>query len=121
MRLLAILGAALLVIPAQAEKADVHVECTCEDSAGSQVATALRDLIAASPRYNSVNENRGGWRMVLVSAAVTASDSASAIGYRILRGNIVFHSSGVRVCGKDSVDWCARSLYSSLDEEASSF
>jgi hypothetical protein len=121
MRLLAVLSAALLVIPAQAEKANVRVDCTCEDSVGSQVATALRDLIAASPRYNNVNDDHGGWKMVLVSAPVTSSDPASAIGYTILRGNIVFHRSGVKICGKESVDWCARSLYASLDEEASSF
>src|ERR1700761_7607140 len=42
---------AMVFAQAPVRKIPIFFQCTCDDPVGSRIATAVRDLIATSPRY----------------------------------------------------------------------
>src|SRR5437879_8788354 len=80
--ILAIMTAKLFA-QAPVRKIPIFFQCTCDDPVGSRIATAVRDLIATSPRYfKSGSEfNRQGanvfpiWSIRMVNREKDENDS----------------------------------------------
>jgi hypothetical protein len=55
-RLMVLIFLSLLTLPAfaQTQKIPIYFSCTCDDVVGSSYASAMRDLIATSPRYRPI-------------------------------------------------------------------
>lgn len=101
-------------------------DCQCQDDTGSRFAAAFRELLAASPRYAEVTEPiehpAGGntvlfnWHLKVVSVDGSASGANAAISLVLLRGEDIFISQSVQLCGRLKAEACARSAFAKLDD-----
>lgn len=109
-------------------KIKVHLNCTCEDVVGSKYATALRDLIATSPRYIAADnfvDGTGttavwnyGLRIVTLDPSNGKTGVSTVIAVTITWGPI-FLDSLVQTCGDEVAKSCASSTFASLDKDVS--
>jgi hypothetical protein len=105
---LAILAIMTAKVFAQApvRKIPIFFQCTCDDPVGSRIATAIRDLIATSPRYfKSGSEfNRQGadvvpiWSIRMVTRDTDENATQSVIAVVFTRG-LFYESLSVQSCG----------------------
>ena len=105
-------------------KIPVFFQCTCDDPVGSRIATAVRDLIATSPRYfKSGSEfNRQGanvfpiWSIRVVTRDTDENASRSMIAVAFTRG-LFFEALSVQICGSSRVKECAEGILADLDRQ----
>lgn len=110
-----------------APKKGVKFVCTCNDSVGARYATAVRDLIAASPRYTSADdfiENPGpssiphmGIRVVSLDPQVGSPGNGAALAVVITWGTFYLTSS-LQICTSENVRTCAENTIALLDSNA---
>jgi hypothetical protein len=140
MKTIATLATVALTALAHAEpkttKMPVMASCSTQagDNVGERVCTALRDRIAASPRYYLVDTSKGFakdalvYRLALITLSddnqpVATTDSASVLGTTMLLTTgdpdtpYIYMNSTVNICGSNKVAWCADSIFSSFDAE----
>ena len=124
--LLSILAAlATRSLHAQApSKIPVKFTCTCSDPVGARYATALRDLVAASPRYSASSDyvvGKGedevwhwGIRVVSLDPTVGKLGESTVLSVTLTFGNL-YIDAVVQSCLADSPKHCAEDTLSSLD------
>lgn len=105
-------------------------DCQCQDETGARFATAFRELLAASPRYaeatEAIEQSGGGhvsyqWHLKVVSVDGSANGSGAnaALSLVLLRGEDIFISQSVQVCGRLKAEACARSALAKVDDRIS--
>ena len=111
-----------------AERVKVRFSCDCDDQVGSLYATALRDTLAASPRFiETPDESEPGsaeskGRLYHLVIQVVSVDIENPPGGHQAALSVVFTFAGtmlgqrVQVCGAQSVAHCAASTLASLDK-----
>lgn len=110
---------------AQLVKQKIHIECICNDPVGAEYATALRDAIAQSPRYElaaSASQGTGkdltyNWDLRIATVddgTPTSRGYSTAISVVLVVGDI-YISHQVQVCGRDMISDCARRALSWVD------
>ena len=127
---LAILAIMTAKVFAQApvRKIPIFFQCTCDDPVGSRIATAIRDLIATSPRYfKSGSEfNRQGadvvpiWSIRMVTRDTDENATQSVIAVVFTRG-LFYESLSVQSCGSSRVKECAEGILADLDRQITDF
>jgi hypothetical protein len=127
---LAILAIMTAKVFAQApvRKIPIFFQCTCDDPVGSRIATAIRDLIATSPRYfKSGSEfNRQGadvvpiWSIRMVTRDTDENATQSMIAVAFTRG-LFYESLSVQSCGSLRVRECAEGIVADLDRQITDF
>ncbi len=127
---LAILAIMTAKVFAQApvRKIPIFFQCTCDDPVGSRIATAVRDLIAISPRYfKSGSEfNRQGanvfpiWSIRMVTRDTDENASRSMIAVAFTRG-LFFETLSVQSCGSLRVKECAEGILADFDRQITEF
>lgn len=125
----------LLCVPAFAQstkKIGVVFNCDCDDITGELYASAMRDLIARSPRFEAVSkgeikDDKGkvvlyNWRIRAVSIDPTsvASGQSAAIAVVFLLGDSIYISMIVQTCRKTAASECAADALASFDKAISS-
>ncbi len=120
------LAALALTVPAIAyaqPRTFVEMNCTNDnDTVGARTCTALRDVLARSPRYGLVVT--GTWVINIVSVDALAdipgepSQTLSAISMSVSH-NGYFVSSVAEACGAKQTADCAQILYASFDKYVS--
>ena len=123
----ALLSVLLGVGDAQQHKTPIAFTCTCKDDAGALFATALRDVIAASPRYyladmaddkdakgNSITK----WHLSAVSIDANSSSPGNKTAISIVTslGGTYLMDNAIQICGKDVAKSCAEGIFSDLDQ-----
>ena len=112
----------------QSTKKPVYFQCACTDSVGARVATAVRDLIALSPRYRPVGEFVSGtgdaavwnWGLRCVSIDPSQGDvGQNAVFSVTITIGRVYQTSYVQVCGTAKIADCAATIMADLDNQAS--
>src|SRR5262249_8005648 len=113
---------------AQSKKTIVAVVHEGEDSVGRGVAFALKEAIRASQGYVLVDDSgvnpRLVARIVSVEIDVAGKGNSSAVGTAILydsgkmpaRG--IFLNSVTQYCGRERIEWCAKSILVAIDRLA---
>ncbi len=106
------------------QKLPVKFTCTCSDPVGARYATALRDLIAASPRYTASSDyvvGKGddevwhwGIRVVSLDPTVGKLGDSTVLSVTLTFGNL-YVDAVVQSCLADSPKHCAEDTLSSLD------
>lgn len=116
--LLSLAGVSILSAqqPQQPTKTPLVIVCSCEDLNARGFEAAVRDVLAASPRYYEVHADQTDktehYRLLLV--AIDDADSSVAVSFVVLRGNY-FMTTGVRVCGLNKMAWCANNILAAAD------
>jgi hypothetical protein len=102
-------------------KLKIKFVCTCDDSVGVRYATALRDLIAKSPRYVETNDfSEGtsrhlGIRVVSVDQDDDHTGRSTAMSIVFTSGSDVYLTHAVQTCGINRVESCAADTLADLD------
>jgi hypothetical protein len=112
-----------LPVSAQTAKTKVQIGCQSRDMVGAMYCSALRDVIAESPRYaersdGDTDQVGGYWGLSIVTMDDSVGNEKglrTAISVSILRNNIIFITSMVQTCGRDAVKTCATQTMASLD------
>jgi hypothetical protein len=127
---LAILAIMTAKVFAQApvRKIPIFFQCTCDDPVGSRIATAVRDLIATSPRYfKSGSEfNQQGanvfpiWSIRMVTRDTGENATQTMIAVAFTRG-LFYESLSVQGCGTLRVKECAEGILADLDRQITDF
>lgn len=111
----------------------VVFDCQCQDDTGARFAAAFKELLAASPRYAEVpeaveypagdNKVVYNWhvKVVSVDGSANASGANAAISLVLLRGEDIFVTQSVQVCGRLRADACARSAFMKMDDRISAW
>jgi hypothetical protein len=109
-------------------KIPVFFQCTCDDPVGSRIATAVRDLIAVSPRYakSGTDFSRQGasvfpiWSIRVVTRDTDENASRTMIAVAVTRG-LFFETLSVQSCGSLRVKECAEGIMADLDRQITEF
>jgi hypothetical protein len=109
-------------------KVPVFFACACDDPVGSRIATAVRDLIAVSPRYSGSKSEftRQGanvfpvWSIRMVSRDTDENASRTMIAVALTRG-LFFETLSVQSCGSLRVKECAEGILADLDRQITDF
>jgi hypothetical protein len=109
-------------------KIPIFFQCTCDDPVGSRIATAVRDLIATSPRYfkSGSDFTRQGsnvfpiWSIRVVTRDTDENASRSMIAVALTRG-LFFENLSVQSCGSLRVKECAEGILADLDRQITEF
>jgi hypothetical protein len=127
---LAILAIMTAKVFAQApvRKIPIFFQCTCDDPVGSRIATAVRDLIATSPRYfkSGGDFTQEGanvfpiWSIRVVTRDTDENASRSIIAVATTRG-LLFETLSVQTCGSSRVKECAEGILADLDRQITEF
>lgn len=128
---LAILAVMTAKVFAQApvvRKTPIFFQCTCDDPVGSRIATAVRDLIATSPRYFKSGGDftqQGAnvfpiWSIRMVTRDTDENASRSMIAVAFTRG-LFFETLSVQSCGSLRVKECAEGILADLDRQITEF
>jgi len=113
-------------------KTKVKFICTCNDDVGAKFATALRDLLAASPRYMETDDDndkifpnvkqRFVWVLSIVSVDASPGNPGSATAMStVLLGGPIFLKQQEYLCGTNNVKHCAEDTFSYLDSTAANW
>ena len=113
---------------APVRKVPIFFQCTCDDPVGSRIATAVRDLIATSPRYfKSGSEfNQQGanvfpiWSIRMVTRDTNENASQAMIAVVFTRG-LFFETLSVQSCGSLRVKECAEGILADFDRQITEF
>jgi hypothetical protein len=113
---------------APAPKIPVFFQCTCDDPVGSRIATAVRDLIAVSPRYfkSGSDITRQGsnvfpvWSIRIVTRDTDENATATMVAVAVTRG-LFFETLSVQSCGSFRVKECAEGILADLDRQITDF
>jgi len=110
----------------QQEKIQVKFDCTCVDPVAARYATAMRDVLAKSPRYVETYLSKdpakdGGdyWNISVVSLPVNSDDNAAALSIVFKIGNTYINHL-VQVCGTNKVEGCADDTIAQMDSTIAS-
>jgi hypothetical protein len=127
---LAILAIMTAKVFAQApvRKIPIFFQCTCDDPVGSRIATALRDLIATSPRYFKYGgdfSQQGAnvfpiWSIRMVTRDTDENASRTMVAVAFTRG-LFYESLSVQTCGSSKVKECAEGILADLDRQITDF
>jgi hypothetical protein len=109
-------------------KIPIFFQCTCDDPVGSRIATAVRDLIATSPRYfkSGGDFTQEGanvfpiWSIRVVTRDTDENASRSIIAVALTRG-LLFETLSVQTCGSLRVKECAEGILADLDRQITEF
>ena len=109
-------------------KIPIFFQCTCDDPVGSRIATAVRDLIATSPRYfkSGGDFTQMGanvfpiWSIRMVTRDTDENASRSMIAVAVTRG-LFFEAISVQSCGSSRVKECAEGILADLDRQITDF
>ena len=109
-------------------KIPIFFQCTCDDPVGSRIATAVRDLIATSPRYfkSGGDFTQMGanifpiWSIRMVTRDTDKNASRSMVAVAVTRG-LFYESLSVQSCGSSRVKECAEGILADLDRQISDF
>jgi hypothetical protein len=109
-------------------KIPVFFQCTCDDLVGSRIATALRDLIATSPRYSKSDSEFAGkganlfpiWSVRMVTRDSEENGTRSIMAVAVTRG-LFFQTLSVQSCGSLRVKECAEGILADLDRQITEF
>lgn len=103
-------------------KIPVIISCNCEDEIGRRFASAIRDLLASSPRYYLVDDTaanrKSSFSISLVSLVTDKDTSDQPIAdafSTVFLVNGYFLDQAVQTCGRDKVESCTKSTLSDLD------
>jgi len=111
-----------------AQRVKVKFSCDCDDQVGALYATALRDSLAASPRFVETpdeSEPKGDGskdRLYHLVIQVVSVDIENPPGGHQTALSVIFTFAGtvlgqrVQVCGASSVAQCAASTLASFDK-----
>ena len=109
---------------AQTKKTKVHFVCACSDVVGSKYATAFRDLLATSPRYEATSDFVqgkgsdavwfGGVRVVSVDPSVNNSGERTVLAVTFTFGP-AYVDTYVQTCSTDPKE-CAQSTFAAMDK-----
>jgi hypothetical protein len=117
--LMLLLSPGLLAL-GQKHKTPVALACTCDDPVGREYATALRDLLSASPRYELADDyGKALFKINVVSMDPTSDDEgiSAALSSAFLVGpQGVLLSHTVQWCPIAHASSCARSTFSYFDQ-----
>jgi hypothetical protein len=115
---------------AQASKTPVHFQCQCDDAVGARYATAVRDLIAKSPRYIAVPDfivgdtKDGHWnygiRVISLDPSTNNIGNMSAIAIVITFGPL-FDNTQIQTCYASDIQTCADNTMAFFDKTVESF
>ena len=113
---------------APVKKIPIFFQCTCDDPVGSRIATAVRDLIATSPRYfkSGGDFTQEGanifpiWSIRMVTRDTDENASRSMIAVALTRG-LLFETISVQTCGSLRVKECAEGILADLDRQITEF
>jgi hypothetical protein len=118
---------------AQSKKIPVVVSHFGKDRVGESFAFALKEAIRASQSFylDESDSNKPAMHVHLTTMGIPWRDSSfdwsgnvsaisDAIAYDSLQvdGSGIFMSNGVHVCGRERIDFCAKSLLPRLDGNA---
>jgi hypothetical protein len=117
------------VLPAEAQsphKTGVKINCECADATGILYASALRDAVAESPRYEEVtiseSKDRNGkivsnWQLNIVSLDPSddSSGKSAVLAVVVLLGDEHYAGQMAQSCGYSAVNRCAVRTLSYLD------
>lgn len=112
------------------KKIAVKFQCTCDDPVGSRYETAVRDLIATSPRYKAATEfieNPGPNSVPNFGIRVVSLDphrgdnleGAETIYSVVITWGAFYYTSAIRICGSNNVQTAAQDTIALLDKYAS--
>jgi hypothetical protein len=113
---------------APVRKIPIFFQCTCDDPVGSRIATAVRDLIATSPRYfksGSEFNTQGAnvfpiWSIRIVTRDTDENATRTMIAVAFTRG-LFFETLSVQSCGSLRVKECAEGILADLDRQITDF
>lgn len=110
-------------------KIKIYVNCTCNDMVGARYATALRDVIARSPRYQLTSaaiEGTGkdeiySWVLNIVSVDDGNNNEgvSSAISVVLELGGYL-SAQRVQTCGRAVIENCAATTLANADADIQS-
>lgn len=105
-------------------KIGVKFVCTCNDMVGARYATAIRDLIAVSPRYAAANDFvegpanarvfNMGIRAITLDPQVGSPGNGTAVAVTITWGYLYINNI-LQICTSESVKECAENTIASFD------
>ena len=109
-------------------KTPVFFQCTCDDAVGSRIATAVRDLIATSPRYFKSGgdfSQQGAnvfpiWSIRMVTRDTDENATRTMVAVAFTRG-LFYESLSVQSCGSLRVKECAEGILADLDRQITDF
>jgi len=110
-----------LTASAQGTKTPIQLDCSVQsgDTVGAQFCTAVRDVVATSPRYREVDRNRKGYKLSLATVAIEANiETAVSIA---LTWDGVLLTNTVKICGTNIVQKCALESVSGFDDDVRNF
>jgi hypothetical protein len=113
---------------APVRKVPIFFQCTCDDPVGSRIATAVRDLIATSPRYfkSEGDFTQLGanvfpiWSIRVVTRDTDENASRTMVAVAVTRG-LFFETISVQSCGSSRVKECAEGILADLDRQITDF
>jgi hypothetical protein len=113
---------------APVRKIPIFFQCTCDDPVGARIATAVRDLIATSPRYFKSGGDftqQGAnvfpiWSIRMVTRDTDENATRSMIAVAVTRG-LLFETISVQSCGSSRVKECAEGILADLDRQITEF
>src|SRR6202044_499433 len=113
---------------APVRKIPIFFQCTCDDPVGSRIATAVRDLIATSPRYFKSGGDftqQGSnvfpiWSIRMVTRDTDENASRTMVAVAFTRG-LFYESLSVQSCGSSRVKECAEGILADLDRQITDF
>ena len=113
---------------APVRKTPIFFQCTCDDPVGSRIATAMRDLIATSPRYfkSGGDFTQMGasvfpiWSIRMVTKDTDENASRTMVAVAFTRG-LFYESLSVQSCGSLRVKECAEGILADLDRQITEF
>jgi len=119
---------ASIVLAQAPAKTPVHFDCSCDDNIGARYATAVRDLIAVSPRYQSTGAFKEGsgadtkWnygiRVTSINPFNDEGNSSTALAVVFTYGEL-YLDSYIQVCGVAKIQSCAATTIAMLDKRVS--
>jgi hypothetical protein len=104
-----------------AGKTQLFVSCSCDDQLGAKYATALRDIVAKSPRYEETRnegDDKSGYpfKISLVSIDTSTSPGEQIAISEVTSFNSILFDQNVQVCSAQSVFNCAQTTFSQVDK-----
>ncbi len=115
----------------QAPRIPVVFDCHCNDRVGALYATAVRDLLAESPRFAETRTAEGedatgkfpiwNWHLSVISLDPEKTGKYSAISVVILMGKTRFVDQQIQWCPSNDVAGCATTTLSALDADIQDF
>jgi len=109
---------------AQTKKTAVYFHCTCDDTSGAALASAIRDDLAISPRYEEVSASK---TVTYQLRMVTMDGGQLNEGYSTVYSAVVtfgpnsddqpdvYAGHAVGMCGRNRVSSCAGNIIAFLD------